>query len=106
MSPRAIILFVADELVWFSSTVVALVLGMTNMAVQVRLQLRMSREEALQIHWAWHVVAWGLGIISAILFVLALLDSTRTTAFYVSAVSMLVPLSLWVFIGLVFRRFF
>ncbi len=106
MAPRPISLFVGDESVWYAATILAITLGLLNMTVQIRLQLNMSREEASQIHWVWHLVAWGLGIASAILFVLALFDSTRTTAFYVSGVSLLIPLSLWVFTGVVFRRFF
>jgi len=66
----------------------------------------MSRGEAAQIHWVWHVVAWAISVAGAILFVLALLDSTRTAAYYVSGVSLMIPLSLWVFVGVVFRRFF
>jgi hypothetical protein len=106
MAPRSISLFVTDASVWYAATILALVLGSLSMFVQVRLQLRMSREEAAQIHWIWHIVAWTLGITSGVLYVLAILDSTRTTAFYVSGVSMLIPLCLWVFIGVVFRRFF
>jgi len=106
ISPRPISLFVGDELLWYAATMLAIFLGSLNIAVQVRQQILMSREEATQIHWVWHVVAWGLGIASAVLFVLALLDSTRATAFYVSGVSLLIPLCLWVYIGVVFRRFF
>ena len=106
IAPRPISLFVADESVWYASAIMALVLGSLIFTMQIRQQLRMSRLEATQIHWMWHFVAWGLGIASAVLFVFALLDSTRTTAFYVSGVSLLMPLSLWVFIGVVFRRFF
>ena len=62
--------------------------------------------EAAKIHWLWHFVAWALSICIAILFVLALLDSTNTIAYYVSGVSLMIPLSLWVFIGVVFLFFF
>ena len=74
--------------------------------LQTRLQLSMSREEAVQIHWLWHVGAWALALASAMNFLLALVNDSQVTAFYVSGVSLLVPLCLWVFIGVVFRRFF
>jgi hypothetical protein len=106
IAPRSISLFVADDSVWYVATILAFVLGSLSMTIQIRQQLQMSREEATQIHWTWHFVAWGLGIAGAALFVLALLDNTRTTAFYVGGVTMLIPLCLWVFIGVVFRRFF
>jgi len=69
-------------------------------------QLRMSRDEAVQIHWIWHFVAWSLGALSALLIVLALFDSTRAVAYYVAGISLLIPVCLWVFIAVVFRRFF
>ena len=66
----------------------------------------MSRDEAVQIHWIWHFVAWVLGALIALLLVLALLDSTRVVAYYVAGISLSVPLCLWVFIAVVFSRFF
>jgi hypothetical protein len=106
IAPRAISLFGAEESAWFIATIMALSLGSVVMFLQVRLQLRMTREEAAQIHWLWHFGAWALGIASAVVFVLALADYSRITAYYVSGVSLMLPLSLWVFIGIVFRRFF
>ena len=106
IAPRAISLFGVHNSVWFIAAVLAVSLGSLTMIMQIRLQLRMTREEAAQIHWVWHVGAWLLGVASAIVFILALLDSSRITAYYVGGVSLLVPLCLWVFIGVVFRRFF
>lgn len=106
LAPRAISLFGAADTAWRSAAVVALSLGSVVMILQGRLQLKMSREESAEIHWLWHVGAWALGVASASLFVLALIDSSQIVAYYVSAVSLMLPLSLWVFIGVVFRRFF
>lgn len=106
LAPRAISLFATGNPVWFISSLLALFLGALIMFMQGRQQLRMTREEAAQIHWIWHIGAWALGGAVAILIVLGLLDSGRITAYYVSGVSMLMPLCLWVFIGVVFRRFF
>lgn len=104
--PRSISLFVADASVWGTASILAIILGSLVMVLQARQQLRMPRAEAAQIHWVWHVVAWALGISCGILFFLAFLDSAMVTAYYVSGVSLLIPLSLWCFIGVVFRRFF
>jgi len=106
LSPRAISLFVSDASAWLPATILAIVLGSLAMFLQARLQLQMSHDEATQIHWLWHFVAWMLGICAAILFVLGLFDSTRISAYFVSGVTLLVPLCLWVFVGVVFRRFF
>lgn len=106
ITPRAISMFSAADSVWFAACVVALALGSIALLMQIRFQLQMTREEAAQIHWLWHVGAWMLAVAIVAMFVMALLDSSRTTAYYVSGVSLAVPLCLWVFIGVVFRRFF
>ena len=106
IAPRAISLFGVESGVWFIATILALFLGSVAVFLQLHLQLRMTPEQAAQIHWLWHVGAWSLGIASAMLFVLALVDPSRNIAFYVSGATLLVPLSLFVFIGVVFRRFF
>jgi hypothetical protein len=104
--PRALGMLVTGDDVWMIASVTAIVLGSPALVLQARQQIRMSRDEAAQIHAIWHVVAWALGIASSVLFILAIASEAQTTAYYVSAVSTLVPLSLWVFIGVVFRRFF
>lgn len=104
--PRAISLFASGSVVWFPSAIIAIALGSLAMFMQARQQFRMSRDEAARIHWVWHVVAWALGVCAAILFILALVDNSRTSAYFVSGVSLLIPLCLWVFVGIVFRRFF
>ena len=106
ITPRAIGLYELDKSVWFIASLLALSLGSLAMLLQARLQLGMRREEAAKIHWLWHIGAWALAVTSAICFGLALIDSSRIIALYVSGVSVLVPLCLWVFIGVVFRRFF
>ena len=106
IAPRSLNLFNHDATVWKLSTILALVLGAIAIFLQARQQLHMSRDEAAQIHWIWHIVAWVLGGLSGILFVLALVDSSKTAAYYITGVSTLIPLCLWVFIGVVFRRFF
>ena len=106
LSPRAISQFTTVATAWLSASVLAITLGTLAMILQVRLQLRMSRDEAAQIHWLWHLIAWTFAICAAILFLLGLFDRTRTSAYFVSGVTLLVPLCLWVFVGVVFRRFF
>jgi len=106
LAPRSISLFVADDVVWYAASILAITLGTMAMLLQVSLQRRMAPNEAVQIHWLWHLSAWMLSAASGILFILAIFDSVRTTAYYVSGVSLMIPLCLLVFIGVVFRRFF
>ena len=106
MTPRVISLFGTIESIWQIATAVALTLGSVAIVMQARQQLRMTREEAAQIHWLWHVGAWVLAIVAAVFFTLGLFNAEQITAYYVSGASLLIPLCLWVFIGVVFRRFF
>ena len=106
LTPRVLSLFTADVNVWYAATILAISLGSLNMLLAARQQLRMSRDEAVQIHWVWHWLAWTLTASGGVLWVLALFDTANTTAYYVGGVSLMIPLCLWVFIGLVFRKFF
>jgi hypothetical protein len=106
IAPRSIGLFFVSASVWYTALILAIILGSLVMLLQVRQQLQMSRDEAAQIHWLWHLLAWTLGVSSAMLLILALFDSTRMTVYNVGAVSLLIPLSHLCFIGVVFRRFF
>jgi len=106
LAPRAFSLFTVDANVWYAATILAITMGLLNMIVAARQQLRMSRDEAAQIHWVWHWLAWAIAVSGGILWVLALFDSVNAAAYYVGGVSLMIPLCLWVFIGVVFRRFF
>ncbi len=106
LAPRSISLFTGDANVWYAATILAITMGSLNALLAARQQLRMSRDEAVQIHWVWHFLAWTLSVSGGILLVLALFDSANIAAYYVGAVSLMIPLCLWVFIAVVFRRFF
>ena len=106
IAPGAISQFMSVDAIWLPLALLALLLGSLAVFLQARLQLQMSRDEAAQRNMLWHVVAWLLAAAIATLFVLALIDRTRTSAYFVSGVSLLLPLCLWVFVGIVFRRFF
>lgn len=106
LAPRSISLFTSDEKAWYAATILAITMGSLNILMAARQQLRMSRDQAAQIHWVWHWLAWTLGVSAGTLWGLALFDSANIAAYYVGGVSLMIPLCLWVFIGVVFRRFF
>ena len=106
LAPRALGLFLTAQVMWQTAAASAIALGTAPFILQARYQMRMKREESAQIHWVWHVVAWSIAIASSACFIAALVDPGRVSAWYVGGVSLLVPLCLWVFIGVVFRRFF
>jgi len=51
LAPRSIGLFIADVSVWYVASMLAIVLGSLTMFLQLWQQLRMTRDEAAQIHW-------------------------------------------------------
>lgn len=106
LAPRSFSLFTSDEKAWYAATILAITMGSLNILMAARQQLRMSRDQAAQIHWVWHWLAWTLGVSAGTLWGLALFDSANIAAYYVGGVSLMIPLCLWVFIGVVFRRFF
>jgi hypothetical protein len=106
LSPRALSLFFADAQVWRIAAAVGLALGGTAMSLQIRQQLKMTRDEAEKIHWLWHGVAWSLALLAGAFFILALVDAARGSAYFVAGVSVTILLSLTVFTAVVFRRFF
>ncbi len=106
LTPRAFSLFTGAANVWYAATILAVTTGSLSAYLQARQQLRMSRDEAAKIHWVWHFLAWALSVSGGILLVLALFDSANTAAYYVGGVSLMIPLCLWVFIAVVFSRFF
>jgi hypothetical protein len=106
LAPRSISLFTTDAKAWYAATILAITIGSLNMLLAARQQLRMSRDQAVQIQWVWHWVAWTFAVSGGTLWVLALFDTANIAAYYVGGVSLMIPLCLWVFIGVVFRRFF
>jgi len=103
--PRALSLHFSEQFVWTVSAIAAIVLGGLAMLLVAWRQFHMSKEEAALVHWGWHLGAWSLGFVAAVCFVLAVVHETETYAYYVSGVSALIPLGLFTFIGVVFRRF-
>jgi hypothetical protein len=106
IAPRPISLFMTDSSIWPVAAGCAIFLGLLTSILQIRLQLRMSSDEAAKIHMLWHIFAWGFGVVASVFFISAVFYQEKAAAFFVAGVSTLVALSLTVFIGLVFRRFF
>lgn len=104
--PRALSFHIADTSVWTTASAVGIVLGGLAMGHVAWRQLRMPKHEAALVHWGWHIGAWSLALLASILLVLAAISDARAAAFFVSGVSAMIPLGLFCFIGVVFRRFF
>jgi hypothetical protein len=69
-------------------------------------QAQMSREESQKVHWLWHAPPWTMGCLANLMLILALVNRTEIAAYYVIGLALMIGISLWCFITIVFRRFF
>ena len=104
--PRGLSFFVLGEELWTVSLVVVALIATFAASYQVRVQLKMSREEAARIHWGWHVTAWGLAAIAGIFVIAGLFGLADAIGMYVGATSFVALIQLWMFVAVVFRKFF
>jgi len=104
--PGTVSYFLSATALWMLSLGIAVLIGLASMAYQAWEQIRMSREEAAKIHWAWHLIAWGIGFVMAALLFAGLLGWAPPDAMYVTSATLSVILALWSFIAVVFRKFF
>jgi hypothetical protein len=106
LTPQVLHLYDLAADVWPVALTVAVMFGSISAVYQARVQSKMTREEALKIHWGWHVGAWSLAAVSALFIVSGLAGFMKAEAAYVTAVSIMLVVGLWCFVGVVFRRFF
>lgn len=104
--PRGLSFFFLGEVLWMTSLIVMVVVGTVAMAFQGWIQLKMSPEEAAHIHWGWHAIAWGLGLIASAMIVIGLLGYADKVGMFVGATTVIAILALWSFVSVVFRKFF
>jgi len=69
-------------------------------------QARMSWEESRAVHWLWHVPPWTMGVIALLMLFFAYTNRSEIASYYVVGLSLMIGISVWCFIAIVFRRFF
>lgn len=106
ISPRILSLHFCSEVVWPVAIAIAMGFGSGLAWLEARAQRRMTPEEAAQIHPMWHFGAWGLAAVSGVFFVSGFVLNESAAEFYTTGVGFVVSICLFVFVGLVFRRFF
>jgi len=106
LTPQILRLYEIGQDIWFVATLIAVAIGSFSGIYQARVQWKMSREEAMKIHWGWHFGAWGLAVACSLFFAAGLVGLLDLKAAYVTAVSLMLAVTLWCFVGVVFRRFF
>ena len=106
MLPRVFALYLEDNRVWEYSLWISVFLLTLAGYLEGKAQLSMDKAEAGKIHVGWHVGAWGLATCSVIAVVGGLINPQFAAQNYVTGVFFSVLVSLFVFTGLIFRRFF
>ena len=104
--PRVLVNFLPEQQVWEYSISTALCLGVVISSYQAWSQFIMPDEEAQKVHWGWHVPGWTFAVLAMILFAAAYLDFVSDIAGYVAGITLLLAVSIWCFIAIVFRKFF
>ena len=66
----------------------------------------MSPEESAKVNVLWHVPPWGIGFLIFVLLIYAAYTGTNMQEAYIAATTLTIPISLWCFIAIVFRKFF
>jgi len=106
LMPGMLSYFFSGSMMWVPSLAAAATVGLCSAVFQAWEQYKMTPEEAAKIHWAWHVIAWGMAVIMLLLMIFGLFGVADPAAMYISTATVSVILALWSFIAVVFRKFF
>jgi|APSaa5957512535_1039671.scaffolds.fasta_scaffold46402_2 hypothetical protein len=106
LTPSSLRLFFSEEVVWQYSVYLSIALGSIVSILMAWEQLHMSTTETRSVNWLWHVPPWGMAIAVMTSLAFAVVqDANYVEAFVISA-TLMIPLSLWCFTAIVFRKFF
>lgn len=106
LTPGTLSTYLTGQAVWEASLIVALAGAAVVTVLTVWEQWNMSAEESSKVHWLWHVPPWVLSSCATILLLLAFFNESYMMAFYVGGTSLMVPVALWCFVSIVFRKYF
>ena len=106
LTPTTLMNYYDEDLSWRYSLYIGMIAGLVMTLLMAWEQYNMSDQEAQSVHWFWHVPPWGTGGISFIVLGNAFLQDANFMAAYVTATTLFVPISLWCFTAIVFRKFF
>jgi hypothetical protein len=91
---------------WIVMTAFALTGAIPSMVYQAWHQSRLSKEEVSRIPVGWHAPGWALGFLAVAAFGAGLAREELRPGLYVAGVTLMLAVSVWCFIAVVFRRFF
>jgi len=106
LSPSTLMLFVSETAAWNYTLYLTLSLG-SVMGILMGLEQKnviLNREEGESL--LWHIPPWVIALCMFILGVYAIYTGNKIEEVVIAAATLCIPLSLWNFVALVFRRFF
>jgi hypothetical protein len=106
LTPPVLTLMMPAERMWLVVTVFAIIGGVPSMLYQAWQQSRITAAETKRIPLGWHAPGWALGFLALAAFIAALLYPDIRPGLYVAGVTMMLTVSIWCFIAVVFRKFF
>jgi hypothetical protein len=106
LAPPVLTMMMPVERMWFVMAVFAIVGGVPSMIYQGVQQSRLSKVEVSKIPLGWHVPGWALGFLALAAFGASLVLPGVRPGLYVAGVTLMLTVSIWCFIAVVFRRFF
>lgn len=106
LTPPVLAMMMPIERMWFVVTALAIVGGIPSTIYQAWQQSRLSKEETSKIPMGWHAPGWALGFLALAAFSAAVIYPGVRVGLYVSGVTLMLSVSIWCFIAVVFRRFF
>jgi len=106
LAPPVLSMMMPLERMWFVMSIFAIFGGVPSMAYQAAQQSRLSKQDNSKIPMGWHVPGWALGFLALAAFGAALFLPQIRPGLYVAGVTLMLTVSIWCFIAVVFRRFF
>jgi len=106
LAPPVLSMMMPLERMWFVMSIFAILGGVPSMAYQAAQQSRLSKQDNSKIPMGWHVPGWALGFLALAAFGAALFLPQIRPGLYVAGVTLMLTVSIWCFIAVVFRRFF
>lgn len=106
LTPPVLSMMMTKDQMWLYVSIFAIVGGIPSMLYQGWQQTRLSKEDEMRVPAGWHAPGWALGFLALAAFAAAVFYPDIRAGLYVAGVSLMLTVSIWCFIAVVFRRFF
>jgi hypothetical protein len=106
LAPPALSMLMPLDRMWFAMAIFAIIGGVPSMIYQGMQQSRLSKSDTSKVPLGWHVPGWALGFLALATFGASLFAPEVRPGLYVAGVTLMLTVSIWCFIAVVFRRFF